>query len=260
MGWPWREKTCVKVPQKAGRSSGLRLVTSVFGPGNLDFRVDPRTASVPDVGLQARPGRERPAAHEVGLDEKPRAVADHRGGLARVEHAPDERDRALAPCAANRCWRRRQGSPPRQTPSGRVAERAVHGERVGLARGGGRPGPCPVGRMSSGVPPAPLTACHGAVSSACSTPSFEVRNAIRSPFSSLAIGRNLLWLDNRSRSPARLRPGYASPPRLTFGLFTPLREGGAATFLITRQRGEEAARRRVPPIATSTEILPCFAQ
>jgi hypothetical protein len=31
-GWEWREKTLVKVAQNAGRSSGLRLDISVFGP------------------------------------------------------------------------------------------------------------------------------------------------------------------------------------------------------------------------------------
>ena len=46
-----------------------------------DLLVDPVAAGVADVGLERRPRRELPAAHDVGLDEHPRAVADHRHGL-----------------------------------------------------------------------------------------------------------------------------------------------------------------------------------
>ena len=58
------------------------------------------------------------------------------------------------------------------------------------------------GASSSGVPPASLTACQGAVSSTCSTPSFAVRKATRVPLSSLAISESSSAVGCR-RIPAR---------------------------------------------------------
>src|SRR6201995_853992 len=48
-----------------------------------DLLVDPRAAGVPDVGPQAREGGQRAIAHEIGLDQRPRTVADDPGGPAR---------------------------------------------------------------------------------------------------------------------------------------------------------------------------------
>jgi hypothetical protein len=58
----------------------------------VDLLVHPGAAGVPDVGLHARPGRQRAAAHHVGLHQHPRGVADGRDRLAAVEERADEPD------------------------------------------------------------------------------------------------------------------------------------------------------------------------
>src|SRR3954449_10557518 len=56
---------------------------------HVDLLVDPRAARVADVGLQRGPRGERAALDDAGLDERPRAVADHADRLARLrEPAP----------------------------------------------------------------------------------------------------------------------------------------------------------------------------
>ncbi len=60
-----------------------------------DLLVDPVAAGVVDVGLEGRPGGERAAAHRAGLDEHPRAVADHGERLLRLDELADEVDRVL---------------------------------------------------------------------------------------------------------------------------------------------------------------------
>src|SRR5262249_36916074 len=47
--------------------------------------VDPFAAGVADVGLQARVRGERAAPHQVGLDQRPGAMADDADRLARTE-------------------------------------------------------------------------------------------------------------------------------------------------------------------------------
>ena len=58
-----------------------------------DLLVDPLRAGVAQVGLQARPARDGAAAHDVGLDEGPRRVADRGDRLAAGDEVTDERDR-----------------------------------------------------------------------------------------------------------------------------------------------------------------------
>src|SRR4051794_23397257 len=84
----------------ANRSSGERLDGSpaerveVVGVATGDqcpavcgagegLLVHPRPTGVPDVGLQARPARQRLAVEHVCLDEGPGTVADGRDGLLR---------------------------------------------------------------------------------------------------------------------------------------------------------------------------------
>src|SRR5687768_13210020 len=51
---------------------------------DVDLLVDPGSTGVADVGLQARPGGQRPAVDHAGLDQRPRRVADRRDWLARL--------------------------------------------------------------------------------------------------------------------------------------------------------------------------------
>src|SRR5687768_4326844 len=65
---------------------------------HVDFLVDPFTARILDVGLQARPRRHRAAAYDVRLDQRPGTVADRGDGLRLLEELPHERDgRAVRP-------------------------------------------------------------------------------------------------------------------------------------------------------------------
>src|SRR3569833_2074809 len=65
------------------------------GGADLDLLIGARAAGVADVGLEARPGRERAAAYDAGLHECPRRMADRRHRLARLEEAADELDGLL---------------------------------------------------------------------------------------------------------------------------------------------------------------------
>ena len=60
-----------------------------------DLLVDPVAARVADVGLQRRPRRDRAPLQHVGLDQRPRAVADHADRLGGLEEAAHERHRVL---------------------------------------------------------------------------------------------------------------------------------------------------------------------
>ena len=62
---------------------------------DVDLLVDPGRARVAQVGLQRRPRGERAAAHDAGVDQRPRAVADRRDRLGLVEERAHERDRVL---------------------------------------------------------------------------------------------------------------------------------------------------------------------
>lgn len=57
-----------------------------------DLLVDPLRAGVAQVGLEARPARDGAATHDVGLDERPRRVADRGDRLSTGDEVPDERD------------------------------------------------------------------------------------------------------------------------------------------------------------------------
>src|SRR2546421_1301011 len=60
-----------------------------------DFLVDPVRTRVAKVGLQARPGRDRAALYDTGLDQRPRPVADDADRLAARREVADERDDVL---------------------------------------------------------------------------------------------------------------------------------------------------------------------
>src|SRR5215213_8024251 len=57
--------------------------------------VDPLTAGIANVGLQAWPGGEPLAPHNASLDQRPRRVADGRDRLAGGDEVPDEGHSAL---------------------------------------------------------------------------------------------------------------------------------------------------------------------
>src|SRR5215203_3435705 len=85
-----------------------------------------------DLGLQRRPRGELPALDDVGLDERPRRVADRRDRLPRLEERADERDgrRVAAQLVGVRDAAREQ---QRVVVAGvRVLGRLVGGERVAL--------------------------------------------------------------------------------------------------------------------------------
>jgi hypothetical protein len=97
-----------------------------------DVLVNPGGAGVAQVGLQARPRRQRPAAYHVGLDQRPRRVADGCDRLAGGEEAADEVDGVLV-----QAQRVRVRHPAGQDQPGVVVdvggvEGGVHLERVGL--------------------------------------------------------------------------------------------------------------------------------
>src|SRR3954471_18699989 len=60
---------------------------------DVDLLVDPGGAGVLEVRLQRRPGGQRASLDDVGLDERPRAVADDRDRLGLLEEGTDEADR-----------------------------------------------------------------------------------------------------------------------------------------------------------------------
>ena len=80
--------------QNAGRSSGLREDTRPWSTTTSSSTHV--AAGVADVGPQARARGQRAAAHEVGLDQRPRAVADHADRLAASsKNVLHERDRVV---------------------------------------------------------------------------------------------------------------------------------------------------------------------
>src|SRR5262249_31579373 len=54
--------------------------------------VDPVATGVANIGLQARPRRQRAVAHAIGFDDGPGPVADDRNRASGVEETPDEID------------------------------------------------------------------------------------------------------------------------------------------------------------------------
>src|SRR5690606_39391915 len=60
-----------------------------------DLVVLPGPAGVGDVRAKARPAREPPTPYRIGLDERPRPVADDGNGLARTDERLDEGDRVV---------------------------------------------------------------------------------------------------------------------------------------------------------------------
>jgi hypothetical protein len=87
------ETSSTSFAQYAGRSSGLREVTRPWVDD--DFLVDPVASLVANVGLEGWPRRRVAATRDVGFDEHPGAVADHRNRLARFEERPHGRDSVL---------------------------------------------------------------------------------------------------------------------------------------------------------------------
>jgi hypothetical protein len=80
---------------RAERGQVVRLARGDEALVDVDLRVDPVRARVDQVGPDRGPGREGPAAHDVGLDQRPRPVADDRHRLGLLEERAHERDRVL---------------------------------------------------------------------------------------------------------------------------------------------------------------------
>ena len=96
--------------QKAGRSFGVRLVTSPWSV--TTFLVDPGAAGILDVRPDTRERRQLAPLHHVGLDQNPRAVTNHADRLL----ARRMRGRTLRrPCWCAACLPRRS----RPAPPGR---------------------------------------------------------------------------------------------------------------------------------------------
>jgi hypothetical protein len=129
-----------------------------------------------------------PAADQIRLDQGPGAVADDGCRLAGPEGCLDELEGL-----GHRAELIGIGDSARQdqgVAAGRVSvgNCRVHRERITLSRwlkACAVPG---LGDSSSGIPPASVTACQGAVNSPCSIPSLLARNAIRWPASWRAMG------------------------------------------------------------------------
>ena len=78
---------------QVARASGWD--TSVLGPSvdTTTSSVHPVRAGVAQMGLQFGPGRDGATRDDVGLDQGPGAVADHRDRLTGLEEALGETDR-----------------------------------------------------------------------------------------------------------------------------------------------------------------------
>src|SRR5258707_12372464 len=76
--------------QKAGRSAGPAGSELAVDD---DLLVDRLRAGTTKVEPQTGPGCEPPSPYHVGLDERPRPVADRRDGLARGDERLDQCDR-----------------------------------------------------------------------------------------------------------------------------------------------------------------------
>src|SRR5919206_2941117 len=72
------------------RRDVVRLAARDEALVDVDLLVHPVAAGVADVGLDARPRRERPVAHDTRLDEGPGAVADRGHRLALLEEVTHE--------------------------------------------------------------------------------------------------------------------------------------------------------------------------
>src|SRR4051812_10523061 len=104
------------------------------GTGLVDVYlfVHPRPARVADVGLQARPARQRSPLDDAGFHQRPRAVADHRNRLARLSEGLRE-----ANCRRDRAQLVRVGHTAGEHQAVvrrhiRAVDRFVHVERVSL--------------------------------------------------------------------------------------------------------------------------------
>ena len=118
---------------------------------------------------------------DVGLDQRPRPVADHADRLLLLEERAHEADRRPRPCAGSPGWRRRRAARARRSRRRRRPRRCLSTLNVSPLSRWLKAWTSPSSsEISSGVPPACSTAFHGSVSSTCSTPSVA-RNAIVLP-------------------------------------------------------------------------------
>ena len=174
------QNSSTTLAQKAGRSSGLREVTRPSSTTTSSSTQVPPALRM-SVFSDGHEVIVRPL-QDVGLDQRPRGVADRADRLALLEEARTKRRRPR-PCAGSRGWRRRPGARARRSRRRRLRDGAVDGERVGLVEMVEGLDLAGIGRDQLGLPPAASTAFQGSVSSTCSTPSGATRNAIRLPSS-----------------------------------------------------------------------------
>ena len=130
-------------------------------------------------------------SHDVGLDQRPRRVADRRRPAWPARRTRARRRPRPRRCAGSRGWRRRPAARGRRSrtrrprrPCGRrgnVSALSRWLKRLDLAGLGAR--------AARAMPPAASTAFQGSVSSTCSTPSGATRNATRLPESCLGCHR-----------------------------------------------------------------------
>ena len=95
---------------------------------DVDLLVDPLGAGVAQVGLQARPRGERAAVDDVGLDQRPRPVADRRRPACRPRR---RRGRTRPPSVSVRSWSG-LATPPGSTSAVVVAGVGIADGPVGL--------------------------------------------------------------------------------------------------------------------------------
>ena len=176
-----------------------------------DLLVLPVGAGVAQVGLQARPRGERAATDDVGLDQRPRRVADGGDGLVGVEEGLDEGDRVRRRCAARRGWRRRRAAPGRRTASASASANVSSTSKVSPLSRWLKAWTWPFSTETrTGWPPASLTASHGEVSSICSMPSFATAKAIFLPVRSVMA--STLGARAADRTPLRGVGRHLPPP------------------------------------------------
>ena len=157
------------------RSSGLRRRDEALV--DHDLLVDDVAAGVADVGAHARIGGQRAAAHHVGLDQRPRAVADHADGLAGLEERLHEARSRRRPGA---------GGPGSPSPPGRIEPVVV--VDATRRRRPCRPGTCRVGLMSDFI--------------AWISPSSSESSTVVAPAASTAsLGRSIARPARRRRRP-----------------------------------------------------------
>src|SRR5207253_8649378 len=73
----------------------VRLAARDEAVVDVDLLVDPVPAGVADVGLQGRERRQRPAAHDAGLDQRPWRMADRADRLPLLEKVANKADGVL---------------------------------------------------------------------------------------------------------------------------------------------------------------------